>query len=110
MLQKSETSSLPLQGSKKSWMDSDLFEDWLREQDKKFEGQNRKVFLIVDNSPVHPEIGGLKAIELYFLSPNIRFITQPMGQGVIQSLKAKYSSLMIQQIIEAIMQTNLFQK
>ena len=49
MLQKFETFFLLLQEPKKSWMDSDSFEDWVREQDNKFEGQNRKVLLILDN-------------------------------------------------------------
>ena len=53
-------------GAKKNWMNSDLFEDWVREQDNKFEGQNRNVLLIVDNCPAHPEIGGLKAIVYVF--------------------------------------------
>ena len=83
-------------------MDSDLFENWVREQDNNFEGQNRKVLLIVDNCPAHPEIGGLKAIELRFLPPNTTSITQPMVQGVFRSLKAKYRSRMIQHIIKAI--------
>ena len=93
---------MPLQGSKKSWMDSDLIENWVREQDNKFEDQNRKMLLIVDNCPGNPEIGGLKAIELCFLPPNITSITHPMDQGVIRSLKAKYHSRMIQKIIKAI--------
>ena len=63
---------------KKSWMDSDLFEDWVREQDNKSGGQNRKVLLVVNNCPAHPEIGGLKASELCFLPPNTTSITQPM--------------------------------
>ena len=63
MLHKFEASSLPLQRTKKSWKDSALFEDWVREQNKKFESQNLKVLLIVDNCPAHPEIAGLKAIE-----------------------------------------------
>ena len=89
-------------GQKKSWMDSDLFEDWVREQAKTFERQNRKVLLIVDNCPAHPKIGGLKAIELCFLPPNTTSITQPMDQGVIRSLKAKYRSRITHRIIEAI--------
>ena len=40
-------------GQKKSWMDSDLFEEWVRELDRKFEQQNRKVVLIIDNCPAH---------------------------------------------------------
>ena len=75
-------------------MDSDLFEEWVREQDRKFECENRKILLIVDNCPAHPQIGGLKAIEMCFLPPNTTSITQPMDQGVIRSLKAKYRSRM----------------
>ena len=37
----------------KSWMDSQLFEDWVREQDRKFEREGRKVALVVDNCPAH---------------------------------------------------------
>ena len=83
-------------------MDSDLFEEWVREQDKKFERENRKILLIVDDCPAHPQIGGLKAIEMCFLPPNTTFIPQPMDQRVIRSLKAKYRSRKIQQIIKAI--------
>ena len=89
-------------GQKKSWMDSDLFEEWVREQDRKFECENQKILLIVDNCPAHPQIGGLKAIEMCFLPPSTTSIRQPMDQEVIRSLKAKYRSRMIQQIIKAI--------
>ena len=64
--------------------------------------RNRKVLLIVDKCPAHPEIGGLKATELCFLPPKTTSITQPMEQGVILSLKAKYHSRIIQQIVKAI--------
>ena len=89
-------------GQKKSWMDSDLFEEWVRELDRKFEQQNRKVVLIIDNCPAHPAIGGLKAIQLCFLSPNTTAVTQPMDQGVIHSLKVKYRSRLIKLVIKAI--------
>ena len=89
-------------GQKKSWMDSDLFKEWVRELDRKFEQQNRKVVLIIDNCPAHPAIGGLKAIELCFLPLNTTAVTQPIDQGVIRSLKAKYRSRLIKLIIKAI--------
>ena len=93
-------------GQKKSWMDSDLFEEWVREFDRKFEQQNRKIVLIIDNCPAHPAIGGLKAIQLCFFAPppppNTTAVTQPMDQGVICSLKAKYRSRLIKLIIKAI--------
>ena len=44
----------------KSWMNSFLFDQWVKELDKKSEKENRKVILIVDNCPVHPIIEGLK--------------------------------------------------
>ena len=37
--------------------------------------------MIVDNYPVHPEVSGLKTINLQFLPPNTTSCTQPMDQG-----------------------------
>lgn len=77
-------------GQNKSWMDSALFEEWVRELDHKFDTENRIVALIIDNCTAHLDIGGLKAIDLFFLPPNTTSVLQPMDQGVIRSLKAKY--------------------
>ena len=41
-------------------MDSQLFEDWVREQDRKFEREGRKVALVVDNCPTHLDVADLK--------------------------------------------------
>ena len=51
-------SSLPCRyrSQKKSWMDSALFEEWVRELDVKFHKQSRKIALIIDNCPAHPTI------------------------------------------------------
>ena len=43
---------------KKAWMDGTLFEEWLHKSDRKFEMQGRKVVMIVDNCPAHPEVSG----------------------------------------------------
>ena len=69
---------------KKSWMDGTLFEEWLHELDRQFEMQGRKVIMIVDNCPAHPEVSGLKAINLQFLPPNTTSCTQLTNQGVIK--------------------------
>ena len=55
---------------KKAWMDGTLFEEWLRELDRKFDMQGRKIVLVVNDCPAHPDISGLKAINLQFLPPN----------------------------------------
>ena len=71
-------------------MSSFLFDELVKEHDKKFEKENREVVLIVDNCPAHPIIEGLEAVELVFLPSNTTSKIQPMDQGVIRSLKAKY--------------------
>ena len=40
----------------------------------------RKIALIVDNCPAHPDVNDLRAIELVFLPPNTTSHTQPMDQ------------------------------
>ena len=94
----------------KSWMDSFLFDEWVMELDKKFERESRKVALIVDNCPAHPKIEGLKALELVFLPPNTTSKTQPMDQGVIRSLKAKYRKKIIRRLIRAVDTKKAFPK
>ena len=74
----------------KSWMNSFLLDGWVKELDKKFEKENRKVILIADNCPTHSIIEGLKVVVLVSLPPNTTSKTQSMDQGVIRSLKAKY--------------------
>ena len=69
---------------KKAWMDGILFEEWLHKLHCKFEMKERKVVMIVDNLPAHPEVSGLKAIDLQFLPSNTTFCTQPMNQRVIR--------------------------
>ena len=75
---------------KKSWMNSEIFEEWVRKNDRKFRTDDRKIALIIDNCPAHPSISNLNNIQLIFLPPNTTSILQPMDQGVIRSLKAHY--------------------
>ena len=74
---------------KKVWINVDLFEEWVRELDRKFQRENRKIALIVDNCPTHSEANDIKAIELVFVPPNTTSYTQTMDQGVTWSLKSK---------------------
>ena len=74
----------------------------MREQDRKFESEGRKIALIIDNCSAHPHIDNLKAINLVFLPPNTTSKTQPMDQGVIRSTKAHYRSGCVRKFINAI--------
>ena len=51
---------------RKSWMDSVLFEERLRDINKKFQSEERKVALIVGNCPAHPIIDNLSHANFFF--------------------------------------------
>lgn len=57
--------------------------DWVSKDDTKFEGQNQKTLLIVDNCPAHSEMAGLKAIELSFLPPDTNIYNPTDGSPII---------------------------
>ena len=59
----------------KSWISSELFEEWVKEVDQKFGAQKRKIALIIDNCPAHPDVPVLDWVELIFLPPNTTSIT-----------------------------------
>ena len=59
-------------------MNSFLFDDWIKELEKKFEKENRKVIVIVDNCPAHPIIQGSKDVDFVLLPQNITSKTQPI--------------------------------
>ena len=85
-----------------SFMSGELFEDWVHELDRKFAASKRKIALIIDNCTTHPHVENLKWIELIFLPPNTTSHTQPMDQGIIRTLKAKYRSLAVRKLILAL--------
>ena len=76
-------------------MNGALFEEWVQKLDRKFASEGRSIALVIENCPAHTHIENLKSIKLFFLPPNTTSATQPMGQGVIRSLKAKYRKDMV---------------
>ena len=70
--------------------------------DRKFAFEGRNVAFVIDNCPAHSHIDNLKAIKLYFLPPNTISKTQPMDQGVLRSLKAKYRKNVARKIIQRV--------
>ena len=95
--------SFPCQykAQKKSWMDSEIFTDYVRKLDAMFHKEGRKIVLIIDNCPAHPEMENLKAIELV-LPANTTSKTQPMDQGVIRALKVFYHSNVVKRQLKYI--------
>ena len=72
---------------KKSWMDSTLFEEWVREIDVKLQKENRKIVLVIDNCPTHPTIADLSNVKLIFLPPNTTSVSSghKMSQSILPS-------------------------
>jgi len=85
--------------SKKAWMTSKIFEKYLRDWDAELGKTKRKILLLVDNCPAHPNVKSLQNIKLVFLPANTTSILQPMGQGVINSLKVKFRKRLIVRLI-----------
>ena len=68
---------------KKSWMNTEIFEEWVRKLDQKFCADDRNI----DNCPAHPLISNLTNVQIVFFPPNTTSIFQPMDQGVYAALK-----------------------
>ena len=78
----------------------------LKKNDRNFGAQKRKIALIINNCPVHPDVPALDWVELIFLPLNATSISQPMDHGVIRSLKANYRSLAVKKQIDVLEKGN----
>ena len=85
----------------KSWMDGNLFTEWVRQLDNKFVAEGRQIALI-DNCPAHPRIDNLQAVELIKLTAKHNLHNAANGSGVIRSLKAHYRTKIVKRYIASI--------
>ena len=95
---------------KESWMDSQIFEEWVRKLDPTFQMEGRKISLLIDNCPAHPSVSDLTNVQLVFLPPNATSVLQPMDQGVIRSLKAHYRGRDVRRLCRALDKTRTLPK
>ena len=86
--------------NKKVWMTSILFENWLRNLDKRMGREKRKIAMIMDNCPAHLKVE-LGNVDLVFLPPNTTSHTQPMDSGIIRNLKLYYRHSLALRRLEA---------
>ncbi|XP_003417565.2 tigger transposable element-derived protein 4 [Loxodonta africana] len=96
--------SLPVyyEANRKAWMTSEVFEQWMRKLDEKFQAQQRRVVIFVDSFPAHPEVKDLKSIELAFFPSCLSSKFIAMKQGVIKSLKIKYRHCLIKKFLRSV--------
>ena len=89
--------------SSKAWMTSELFSDWLWSFDDAMDCQHRKVLLVINSCPAHPNAKThLKATELLFLPPTAATKLQPCSQGIIQNLKVHYRTMTLLRLVQHI--------
>jgi hypothetical protein len=55
--------------NQKAWMTSAIFEEWLRQWDKKLQSENRWILLLLDNFSGHDNVL-LKQITVKYFPPN----------------------------------------
>jgi hypothetical protein len=67
---------------------------------QKMKKEQRKVLLFLDNAPSHPNIN-FENVKLQFLPPNTTCKTQPMDQGIIQTLKLKYRKRQLAYLLDS---------
>ena len=77
-------------------MNSQIFEECIHKPDQNFRADGTKAVLLLDNCPTYPPISNFPNIQLIFLSLNTTSVLQPMGHGVIRSLKAHYIEWVVQ--------------
>ena len=99
--------SCKYKSQKKSWMDSQIFEEWVRKLDQM---EGRKIALLIDNCPAHPSVSDLTNVQLVFLPPNTTSVLQPTDQGVIGSLKAHYRGRVVRRLCRALDKTKTLPK
>jgi len=77
----------------KAWMITSLFQEWLREFDRKvgLKYQGQRVLLLLDNCSSHKLTGlTLQHTDIHFLPPNTTSRIQPMDAGIIMTFKRHY--------------------
>ena len=87
---------------KKSWTNSEIFEEWVHKLDRNFRPDDQKIALIIDNCPANPSISNLTNVQIVFLPPSTTPILQPMDQGVMRSLKAHYQGKVVHLLCRAL--------
>jgi hypothetical protein len=87
--------------NKKAWMTGELFREYLGKLNESMISQNRKILLLLDNAPCHPQVD-LSHVKLLFLPPNTTAGTQPCDAGIIKNFKYFYRKKLIEYLIARI--------
>ena len=79
--------------NQKGWMTGPVFDLWLTDWNNNLIKQNCYVLLLIDNAPGHIT-GEYSNIRIQFLPPNTMAKLQPLDQGIIESTKHNYTTIL----------------
>ena len=85
--------------TRKSWMSTVVFSEWLQRWNAKLCCENRKILLLIDNAPSHNGIPDLSQIQVHKLPPNTTSALQPCDAGIIASFKQHYRKYQLKNLI-----------
>lgn len=90
-----------------AYMNSSIFNQWLREWDEELKQENKRILLIMDNVSGHRKYDEKHShIDILFLPPNTTAKSQPLDAGIIKAFKDRYKKLLLDHLCEEVMQKN----
>ncbi|CAG2249892.1 unnamed protein product [Mytilus edulis] len=90
------------QSSKKAWMTTYIFTEWIQQINKKMKSKKRKILLFLDNATSHSDSVTLSNVTIKFFPPNTTSKLQPLDLGIIRAFKARYRKHMLKHVITKI--------
>ena len=98
-----DVSKLPVtwKHNKKAWMNTIMFDEWLKDLNRSMAKKKRNILLFVDNAPSNPQIK-LSNVVIKFFPGNCTSELQPMDQGIIKKLKTGYRKRLLLRVIAKI--------
>ena len=88
----------------KVWMDSALFEKWVRQIDRQMRVTNCHILLFIDNCS-YVSVAGLTNVKLICFHPSCTSKLQPADQGIIQNVKVHYRKTMMRRVLQCLKQS-----
>ena len=87
-------------------MNKAIMSRWLTKWNKQLRLKDKKVLLLLDNAPSHPNLTeisdlNLTNITIHYLPHNTTSLCQPADAGIINALKAHYKRLLRDRTIAA---------
>lgn len=92
--------SLPVtyRNNRKSWMTTELWNEWLETLNNDMRKQHRKIIIFVDNCTAHIN-PPLSNVRIEFLPANTTSKLQPLDQGIIKNFKLRYRNEIVSEFL-----------